>query len=178
MASVKDVFKDEFNENVKEDYKFLIINKDDVSYIRIINNVEQFKVIFMHINDNILYLCNSLNKKFFKTKKCKHCNENINNIKMIFTNIIKCDINGNIIDDKPKIWFIPKYKFNDVFLPFHKKTKKDYIMYDYIFKVERNINDFHKISNTYKPINVSINDLSLDESIKIIKDKYIQSNDS
>ena len=55
---------------------------------------------------------------------------------MIFTNIIKCDINGNIIDDKPKIWFIPKYKFNDVFLPFHKKTKKDYIMYDYIFKVE------------------------------------------
>lgn len=99
---------------------------------------------------------------------------------MIFTTILRCNINGDIIDDVPKIWFIPKYKFNDVFLPFHKnlcKNKKDYIINDYIFKVDRNFDDFHKISNEYKPINdFIVNDITLDECINIIKEKYKESN--
>lgn len=32
MTSLKNIFKEEFNENIKEDYIFLIINRDDVSY--------------------------------------------------------------------------------------------------------------------------------------------------
>lgn len=47
MTSVKEVFKDEFNENIKNNYNFMIINKNDTSYIRIINNVDLFNVVFM-----------------------------------------------------------------------------------------------------------------------------------
>lgn len=180
MSSVKDVFKDEFNDIIKEKNNFLIINKNNELHLRIINNVDHFNVVFIHNKDNKLYLCNKLNKFINnRRKKCKHCDENIYAIKMVFTTILRCDINDNIIDETPKIWFIPKFKFNDVFLPFHKNLcniKNEYIMKDYIFNVYRNYNDFHKISNKYKPINETIKDLTLDECINIIKEKYKESN--
>jgi hypothetical protein len=75
-------------------------------------------MLFLCIIKIINYTCNKLNKFLNNRKtKCIHCNENINVIKMPFTTVLICDVNDNIIDENPKIWFIPKFKFNDVFLP-------------------------------------------------------------
>jgi hypothetical protein len=49
-------------------------------------------------------------------------------------------------------------------------------MKDYIFTVHRSYSDFYKISNKYKPINSTFNDLTLNECINIIKEKYDISN--
>src|ERR1700730_3683445 len=170
MTSVNVTFKEKF----ENDYDFIIINNSQEINLRIINNVDHFYTfkghIIKHEDKSNIFLCK--HNEFINAKKCNHCNENIKVIDFIFITCYLCDNNGNIINDKPKIWILPNYKFDDIFIPFHKSFKgNDYHINDYIFNVH-NINKFYKIKYKHKKSNVTLNDLNLNECIHKIMIKY------
>jgi hypothetical protein len=174
MTSVKETFKEYFNDNIYKDPFIMIPNNGSIN-LRILHNVDDFLSFMAHPKGNIIYLCNK-NNDFIDGSLCKHCNENIKIIKMVFTKALLCNHEGNPLHNDIRIWILPKFKFQDIFIPFHKYFKNnEYIMKHYVFTIKDN-KGFINIKYKYINNDIIYNDKPLNEIIILLKERYNESN--
>jgi hypothetical protein len=174
MTSVKETFKEYFNENIYNDPFIMIPNNESIN-LRILHNVDEFLTFMGHPKDNKIYLCNK-NNDFVNGALCIHCYKNIKIIKMVFTKALLCNHEGDPLHNDIRIWILPKFKFQDIFIPFHKYFKnKPYIMKHYVFTIKNN-NGFINIKYKYINDEITYNEKSLNEIIMILKERYKDSN--
>lgn len=145
FTKVKDLNDNNDIINYGEHDLFWVPN-DKIKNIRVINNVKNFFIVFMHKKyyDNITVLKICDKDQIINNDICNLCLYN-KAIKIYMTEVLPLDYYYRPLQLKTKLWILPPYKYTDVFEKFdliQSKVNKDYDIKDYIFIVKRHNNRY------------------------------------